>query len=197
MATTNLISKTLGEIRLQSGNGEPDHTAVAGSIYSDIDTGSVYISKGGGNWEPLVGVTYGEAFYTDNTTATNITTTNVWFQVANNFNLGTSVGFSVDGNKFVLGEGRAGKYHIDANFTIQNVAGLASYDCGISVNGANPVNGSFNTGTINATFIYDNVSVSFDVELEDEDELTLAVRNITNTNNIIVRHGQINVYRVE
>ena len=42
MATTNLNSKSLGDILLESGNGSPDHTSPSGSLYSYTDTGKVY-----------------------------------------------------------------------------------------------------------------------------------------------------------
>jgi hypothetical protein len=194
--SANLISRTLGTILLQSVNDIPNHVANIGSVYSNIDTGVVFISKGSGNWEPLTGVSYAEAFYQGNVNTTTISSAN-WFQVSNNFTLGNSSGFTVTTNRLVLGAGRSGKYHVTADFTIQNVSGLASYDCGVSINGNNPQNGRFNTGTINATFTLDNVSTSFDTVLNSNDELTLAVRNITNTNSIIVRHAQLNVYRIE
>ena len=37
MSTTNLISKSLGNVLTQSGNGTPDHASPAGSLYSDKD----------------------------------------------------------------------------------------------------------------------------------------------------------------
>lgn len=47
MATTNLVSKTLGGILQQTGNGTPDHTSPIGSQYTDQDTGSFYINTDG------------------------------------------------------------------------------------------------------------------------------------------------------
>ena len=37
MPTTNLISKTLGQTNIQSGNGIPDHVAPIATIYYDLD----------------------------------------------------------------------------------------------------------------------------------------------------------------
>ena len=73
MATTNLTSKSIGDILAQTGNGTPDHTAPKGSIYSDLDTGSVHTNLTGANiWTIMVGVVYGFGFYQDNTTQTTI-----------------------------------------------------------------------------------------------------------------------------
>ena len=64
MATTNLISKSLGDILLESGNGSPDHTSPKGSLYVDQDTAKVYQNTDGAtNWQSYQTVAYGE-FYT-------------------------------------------------------------------------------------------------------------------------------------
>ena len=85
MATTNLISKTLGCVLTESGNGTPDHTSPLGSLYSDKDTGSVWRNiDGSTQWEKLSTVAYGEAYVQGNTTSTNAVL-NTW--VASGINM--------------------------------------------------------------------------------------------------------------
>ena len=88
MATTNLISKSLGNVLTQSGNGTPDHASPAGSLYSDKDSGVLYQnSNGSTSWFPLQTVAYGEGYYQANTTSTTTSTLNTWVGVGNTFTI--------------------------------------------------------------------------------------------------------------
>lgn len=52
MASSKINSVDLGPIWFQSGNGVPDHIAMKGTIYIDLDTAIEYINKNGFvNWE--------------------------------------------------------------------------------------------------------------------------------------------------
>lgn len=52
MATTNLNRRSFGDIALATGNGTPDHNAVIGEIYVDLDTGIFYTNQSGSTtWE--------------------------------------------------------------------------------------------------------------------------------------------------
>jgi len=50
MATTNLITRSHGDIVFQHGNGTPDHASPLGSEYVDLDTGLHYTNTGGVSW---------------------------------------------------------------------------------------------------------------------------------------------------
>ena len=47
MATTNLTSKTIGDIRVEHGSGAPDHTSPKGSRYTDVATAKLYENTDG------------------------------------------------------------------------------------------------------------------------------------------------------
>jgi hypothetical protein len=192
MATTNLTSKSIGDILAQTGNGTPDHTAPKGSIYSDLDTGSVHTNLTGANiWTIMVGVVYGFGFYQDNTTQTTISTINTWFGVNNNFTAGDSNGVTTSTNTLVLGTGRSGVYEITLCGTIAFVTGTNSYQLGISINNTVPADGRIAGNTLNATFSRANVTVKAIVTLTAGDNIRIAARNITSGSNVIVRNAQL------
>ena len=195
MATTNLISKSLGDILLESGNGSPDHTSPKGSIYSDKDTGIVYKNNDGGTvWINFNGVAHGEVYYVDNTNATTISSSNVWVSAGNTFTEGDVTAFSANTDTMVLLDGYDGKYNIVMNATIDYVGGTDNFGVGVSINGGTPpsVNGgAYNFGNVDSTYTTANISSSFVAELTGGTTLELAVLNSGATNNIIVQHGQI------
>jgi hypothetical protein len=47
MATTNLVTKTVGKVLIQNGNGNPNHTSPLGSLYIDRDDGKLYKNADG------------------------------------------------------------------------------------------------------------------------------------------------------
>lgn len=199
MATSRLITKSLGSSQLESGSGEPDHNSPIGSLYVDTSTGILYQNKSGTNqWEAFQTAGYVEATYTGNTSATTISAANTWTAVANDFTLGTSLGFSVSTNSVVLSSGRSGYYRVEGNMTVVYQAGTSNdVEGGISINDANPVSGSYNGATITVTTLQTaNITISFEEFLNAGDTLKLSVRNLTAANNILVRHGQIHAYRI-
>lgn len=192
MATTNLNSKSIGDVLAQSGNGTPDHTAPKGSIYSNLDTGSVHTNLTGSNvWSVMVGVVYGFGFYQDNTTQTTISTTNTWVGVNNNLISGDSNGITTSTNTLVLGTGRSGVYEITLCGTIAFVTGTNSYQLGISINNTVPADGRFAGNTLSATFTRANITAKAIVTLTAGDNIRIAARNITANSNIIVRNAQL------
>lgn len=55
MATTNLKSNSIGDIKDQIGNGIPDHVAKIGSYYTDLDTGEKYTNVDGNTrWDLIL-----------------------------------------------------------------------------------------------------------------------------------------------
>lgn len=197
MATTNLISKSLGNILTQSGNGVPDHTAPIGSLYVNEDNATLYVNKDGLiSWEILQTVSYGEAFYQDNAVETVITSTNTWTEINNNFGDGFSNGFNVINNTLVLENGRDGLYNISANITISRVGGTPQCEIGISKNNLTPINSAFNGATVNSTYTTAIISINYYENLVGGDNLRLAIRNLFGTNNIIIKHAQIHAVKI-
>lgn len=198
MATTNLISKSLGDILTQSGNGSPDHTAPRGSLYVDEDTGTVYVNQNNATvWENLQTVSYGEGYYQDNTTATLIALTNSWTSVDNNFISGNNNGFTVSSNTLVLGAGRTGTYQISANVTIEHVLGAPQIEVGVSRNNSSPIASSYNGASVNGTFNTANISINYHQVLNGGDNIKLAVRNLFGIDNIIIKHAQIYATKID
>ena len=192
MATTNLISKSLGGVLLESGNGSPDHTSPRGSIYVDMDSASAYQNLDGAtNWQLYNTVAYGIAYYQDNTTATTISAQDTWTLVSNNLTLQESMGVGVTGSSMGILSGYEGDYSVRGEVTISYVAGTNNYEVGLSIDGNNPGIGSYNGTQIDATFNRQHIGFDSIVSLTASTTLELAVRNITNTDNVIIRHAQL------
>jgi hypothetical protein len=192
MATTNLISKSLGDILTESGNGTPDHTSPAGSIYSDKDTGVVWRNLNGTTtWELLSTVAYGIGYYQNNTTDTSIGTQNVWTAAGNNFTEGLSIGFSASSDTIVLIDGYDGDYEIRGNVTISYSAGADNYEVGLSVNGADPIAGTYGGAYIDATQTRQHIGFQTTVSLTGGTTLGIDVRNLDGTGNLDIRNAQL------
>ncbi len=82
MATTNLISQSMGDILVETGNGTPDHTSPRGSTYVDQDTGIIYTNTDGAvNWVDYNTFTYANMWLTGNTTNTTVTVSSTWYSL--------------------------------------------------------------------------------------------------------------------
>jgi hypothetical protein len=192
MATTNLISKSLGDILTESGNGSPDHVSPKGSLYTDKDTAKIYQNKdGSNNWYELNTIAYGEVYFVENTNATTINTQNVWESANVTYTGGTSVGFSADTSSLTLLNGYDGFYEIRGDATISYVAGTNNYEVGLSINGGDPLSGTYGGSLIDATYTRQHIGFDTVQYLTGGTTLSFDIRNITNTDNVILRHGQI------
>ncbi len=192
MATTNLISKSLGDILTESGNGTPDHISPEGSLYVDKDTGKIYSNKFGDNrWYQLNTISYGEIYFVENTNVTTINTQNVWESVNVSYTGGTSVGFSADTTSLTLLDGYDGFYEVRGDVTINYVAGTNNYEVGLSINGNDPLDGTYGGAFIDSTYTRQHIGFNTIQYLSGGTTLNFDVRNITNTDNVIVRQGQL------
>jgi len=192
MATTNLISKSLGDILTESGNGSPDHVSPKGSLYTDKDTAKIYQNKdGSNNWYELNTIAYGEIYFVENTNATTINTQNVWESANVTYTGGTSVGFSADTSSLTLLNGYDGFYEIRGDATISYVAGTNNYEVGLSINGGDPLSGTYGGSLIDVTYTRQHIGFDTVQYLTGGTTLSFDIRNITNTDNVILRHGQI------
>ena len=192
MATTNLISKSLGDILTESGNGSPDHVSPKGSLYTDKDTAKIYQNKdGSNNWYELNTIAYGEVYFVENTNATTINTQNVWESANVTYTGGTNVGFSADTSSLTLLNGYDGFYEIRGDATISYVAGTNNYEVGLSINGGDPLSGTYGGSLIDSTYTRQHIGFDTVQYLTGGTTLSFDIRNITNTDNVILRHGQI------
>lgn len=173
MATSNLITQSLGGILVESGNGTPNHTSPAGSYYTNITTGSLFINANGTStgWEMLNRVAWGEIFIQSN--ATNTAGTVNWVSLSGlswNFTGGNGISMSPNG-KLRVNANKGGLYHLLSVGSIQTQTVSASYDffLGISKNGAIPATG-FSQGC--------QLDGNLSTVVAEEDDKTLIISNI-------------------
>jgi len=198
MATTNLISKSLGDILTESGNGTPDHTSPLGSLYTDKDTGKLWRNTDGTtNWEVLTTVAYGETYFQDNSLTTTISGYPAWSSGNYVFTASTFVvGFSSDTTTLTLLEGYDGDYEVKGNVTITDVGASADFEIGLSVNGADPVAGTYGGSYLDTT-TYSTQHIGFNttVSLTGGTTLSIDARSPTDAN-VQITHGQLFARRV-
>lgn len=197
MATSNLITKSLGTTQLSSGSGSPDHVAPTGSLYTDTLTGKTYVSADGTStgWELLQAPAFGEIFLNTNTTVTTITANN-WIATTGlpGWTLSDSNGFTGT-SSLVVGANKGGKYLVVAGGSLLFNAALATYDLGISINGGNPAAGNFQSSTVEAAGYNRFIGVNTYIDLVPTDRVSIALRSTTSTN-IILRHATLVVTKV-
>jgi hypothetical protein len=194
MATTNLVSKSLGMIRVESGNGTPNHVAPTGSTYVNIGDNIIFINEDGSStgWAPLFPSQFTEVYIQDN--ATNISSTaSTWSQLtALTWTIGSTNGNVASTNGIItIQTGRQGRYSILGSGSFTYVATNTAYDLGISINGADPNSGAYSMGSVASTrpsacCISPRTSVNLNVG----DTIRLMVRPSAN-GNILFKHGGI------
>ena len=131
MATSNLISKSLGGILQESGEGSPDHNSPLGSTYVDRNTAVLYVNTDGhSSWIDTNKISYGNMYVTGNTTAVTGVTTNTWYSLSGATWSGSSnngITFSAGTDVLVVNTGRDGKYLIIGNGRINRQTANAVY----------------------------------------------------------------------
>lgn len=200
MATTNLISKSLGDILQESGNGSPDHTSPIGSTYVNQTNGVLYYNIDGGNtWVDINKNSYGNMYVTGNTTAVTGVTTNTWYSLSGATWSGSSnngITFSATPKTLVVDSGKDGKYLIVGNGRINRQTGNAVYQIGISKNNATPESGYYHNSSTSATETTSSITVIGMINLVSGDFISLAARNITSTNNILVSESSLTLLKI-
>jgi hypothetical protein len=198
MATTNLVSKSLGDVLTESGNGVPDHTSPMGSIYSDKDTGNVWRNTDGSTtWEQLSSVAYGQVYFNDSTTTTTISSSPAWFAADHPaWTTGPSVGFSGNSKNMLLLSGYSGTYEIRADVTLDYTTSADNYEVGISINGADPTAGAYSGTYLDTTYVKSHLSIQTIKTLSDGNTISLDIRNIDAAVNGEITHAQLFVRRI-
>lgn len=198
MATTDLSSKSLGDVLLQSGIGTPDHVAPKGSMYTDKNTGKLYQNFDGSTvWRSFTTVAYGEGFYQANTTQTTISNTTNFFTAGINFTAGDNLGVTTSTDRLTIDAEYGGLYEVTCSATVAYVATTSNFELGVSINTNAPANGAYSADFVNATYTRANVNVKFIQSLNSGDYLRIAIRNTTGASNLIVRHAQLLVRRID
>jgi hypothetical protein len=191
MATTNLISKSLGDVLTESGNGSPNHTSPLGSLYTDKDTGKVWVNIGTTLWEVLSTVAYGEAYVQGNTTPTTISSATQWTASGINLTEGIVKGFSGGTQHLTLLNGYDGDYEVKMDATLTNVSNSGNFEVGISINDNDPLDGGYGGTYLDTTFVTQHVGVQSFISLSGGTTLSIDVRKLVGTDNVILEHAQI------
>ena len=131
MATSNLITKSLGGVLQESGEGSPDHISPLGSTYVDRNTAVLYVNTDGGySWADTNKISYGNMITANNTTVITPVVTNTWYSLSGATWTGSSnngITFSAGTDVLVLNNGRDGKYLIIGNGRINRQTANALY----------------------------------------------------------------------
>ena len=202
MPTTNLISKTLGQTNIQSGNGIPDHFAPIATIYYDLDNNMIWKSQNGlsNGWKMMRPSMYGELDIDTNTTLSTPNGVGTFFSLSGltwvNYN-GNVKGFTVNNNKLVLNSGCRGTYRVIGSLGVLRNATANNYKIGVSINGATPTLArQSSTGTV-AVKTAGHGTVMFDILLNDNDTVELTVApTINGSATFTVRNANLYIYRI-
>lgn len=197
MATTNLQTKTLGNVNLQSGTGSPDHVAPLGSLYVNEVTGTVYSNiDGSTTWISMNRVAYGQSYFNGNATSLTGVVQNTWrYLTGLTWTTGLTSGVNLISNRLTVNK-TPGKYLCYGIVTFQYTTATASYEVGLSKNSAVPTAGFYNGTTLSSTVATQTCAATGTFDLVDTNTIELSVRNITGTANIRVKNASLFIERI-
>lgn len=202
MATSNLISKSLGQTYVQSGNGTPNHSAPISSLYTDLNTNLVWINNSvdGNIWTLLPPSIYGEIFLPTNTTVTTSVASLGSFISLSGLtwnSAGSLKGFTRNNQKLTLNSGCTGTYRIMANMSFVRNSTANSHRMGISVNGSTSIPLNYQSGSyVSSNKTVGHGTVVVDRVLNDGDSVELLVTSTISPNSFYVRNASLIIYRV-
>jgi len=193
MATTNLNSKSLGKIYVQSGNGVPNHISIKGTLYTDIDTGLLYSNiNNSTSWVNVSLISYGGVILSGNTTTTAINRSNwttidklPWYEsgVCNGVHKNSNSGGTLE-----ISTGRGGRYEIDVSASITYSASAYKVLLGISINNATP---NYYTSTYLTTSKYVSCPYYYETTLNDGDKVKIVLKSSGISQTVIVSSASI------
>lgn len=191
MATTNLISTSLGNSLLQSGYGTPDHSGTTGNMYLDITNGEVntlsnnYAATGvTSQWGSIGEIQSVSLTSKDSSTTITLSNTATWYTLSASTYVWTTLlanGFSVSNGR-VTCTGLTGNYFVNVAATLKSIgaANLINYRIGVSKNAANPALGYYSSSSFqnNATgSAYMTINVNGILNLTSGDTLEVAINS--------------------
>lgn len=160
MATTNLNTRSLGDIQLQSGNGSPNHAASGGAMYIDIDSHNLYLKKEGYTGATIssdfndVEVISSAAIYLSANTLNIVTgTANTWLPITGStyvWTIDNLNGFSHSNGYLTLTANTPGRFFVNMAYTAKYVSTFSTFEAGISKNSVVPAIGYYSTNCLNA-----------------------------------------------
>lgn len=199
MATSNLISKSLGDILTESGNGTPSHISPKGSMYVDLNTAIIYVNIDGlTNWVDKNKISHGNEYTSGNATAVTGVVINTWYPLSG----ATWTSGIVDGtsktttDKISINSGFNGKYLVYGCARFNRQTANAIYQIGISKNDAVPSDGYYSMASTDSTETTSNANIHGYFNLVGGDTIQLVARNITTTNNILVSEASLTLIKI-
>lgn len=200
MPTSNLITKSLGSVLQESGNGSPNHVSPLGSTYVDISTAIKYINiDGGSSWVDLNVNAYGNMYLTTGVAITPVI--NTWYTLSGSTWTGNTsnngVSFSASTKTLSSDTGKGGKYLIFATGRfLRSVGGNTNFQLGISKNNATPENGFFQGCSVGGAETSSSVSLVGQINLTDGDTIQLSARNILNTAAFTIADSSLTLVKI-
>jgi hypothetical protein len=200
MATTNLISKSLGDILTESGSGTPNHTSPKGSIYTNLNTGTQFINNDGvSGWTENIWVSYGEIYFQDATANSSISVHPTWTRfTGETYTLGEYNGVSASSGRLQIDTGRGGKYDVICSGSIEaDTANNNSYNIGFGINASGATDGHYGTTTVNTGGpTHATVTVRGIVDLNDGDTVEVLMSQHAGTDTVTLLHTALNIRRI-
>ena len=197
MATSNLISKSLGDSLMEAGNGTPDHNSPRGSTYVDQNSGIIY-NKLNDSWVDVNSMGFGQMSLNNNSTQTTVSVTNTWYSLRplgwSATTTGDSVTFSASNKTLVINS--PGKYYVTGNATLSLVTSSSLYEIGIAKNFVNPQIGFYQGGCTQGSENNPCINVEGYFNFNAGDTVELGVRNVSTTNNALVTDANITVLKI-
>lgn len=205
MATTNLISKSLGGVLTESGNGIPNHISPKGSTYVDQDSGIKYINTNGvSQWRSINNVVYAKNTLTGNTSEINGVSTGLWYPLETNFATGTipwsasttyGITYTATTNQFIIDYG--GQYGIGMNATFDRVSlNDTRFRMGVAIDSIIQTNRDTALCSINSSETKATTSLYNVYNLSGNTTVEMVVSNTTSTTNILVSEANITITRI-
>jgi hypothetical protein len=205
MATTNLITKSLGDVLTETGNGTPDHTSPKGSTYVDQNSGIKYINvNGGSSWQSINNVIYGKNTLTGNTSVITSVVQGTWYPLETTFASGTiswsaetsnGITYSASTAQFIIDN--AGQYGVGMNATFNRIGVTeARYEMSVAVNSVIVTNRDVAMCSVYAGEEIATASLYNTFNLSGGTTVEMAVSNNTGTENIDVSEANITIMRI-
>lgn len=205
MATTNLITKSLGDVLTETGNGTPDHTSPKGSTYVDQDSGIKYINvNGGSNWQSIKNITYAKSTLTGNTSVISGPTQGTWYVLNTNNSTATvpwsaetsyGITYTSSTQDFIIDYG--GQYGIGMNATFNRIGVTeAKYEISTAINNTVYTNRDVGMCSVYAGETKATASIYNIFNCSGGTTIGLAVSNSSGTENIDVSEANITISRI-
>lgn len=193
MATTNLVTKSLGNLLIGSGSGTPDHQPNFSSLYfrqlengfykySPVITGNTSgVTREWVEVPEMISVSINSIQPSGNFSSSTSTD---WFTISGsqyNWSATSNNGFSVNNGKITL-TATSGTFQYDIYVSIKYTSMLTLFRVGLGKNGLIPTEGNYaNSSLFSATHLYNNVNVFGFIDLSVGETVEIGVNTPNST----------------